>query len=425
MRMNGKCEHTAKVTAQAMRAFGLGFCMLLAISPRIFAQTAPSASQPTVQTGSSRPHSTTALKTRYTLDVAVYQNRVQPVLEKFAREQKLPGATLSFVLDDGRVGSVAVGVSHKADYRPMKPNDRMLAGSIGKTHVSAVALLLMQEGRIALDDKISTWFGKEDWFPRLPNAEQITLRMLMNHTSGIPEHVMMPEFLVAVRKDVERVWRPEELITYVLDKPPLFPAGQGWSYADTNYILVGMIIERVTGRAYYDELRERILRPLKLNDTLPSDQRILPGLISGYTGPQNPFPVPEEVSVDGRCAFHPQMEWTGGGLLSNSADLAQWAKQLYGGDMLHDSTKTLLLQGVKAETRLGPGHSYGLGVIIRHIDRGPAYGHAGWFPGYISIMDYYPELDLAIAFQTNTDVGVHSPIVETLLDEVAKAVTAP
>ena len=364
-------------------------------------------------------------KTRFAREIADYEKIAQRCLDQFAREHALPGATLAFVLDDGRCGAVAYGVTRKTDGRAMKPNDRMLAGSIGKTHVAAVLLQLDEEGKVKLDDKISTWFGKEDWFPRLPNAEQITLRMLMHHSSGIPEHVLMPEFLAAVKKDPEKIWRPAELVSYVLDEPALFPAGEGWSYADTNFILVGMVIERVSGRKYYDLLRERILRPLELKDTFPSDQRVLPGLVSGYTGPRNPFPVPEEVSVDGRVAFHPQMEWTGGGLVSTSPDLARWAKLLYGGDVLKEATKAEMLHGVDAGLRLGPGHKYGLGVILRDSRFGPTCGHSGWFPGYVSVMCYYSKLGVGIAFQTNTDVGMSSPVMEELLDRMAESISTP
>ena len=132
----------------------------------------------------------------------------------------------------------------------MQPSDRMLAGSVGKTYAAAVALQLCEAGRLDLDAKTARWLSDEPWFPRLPNAEQLTLRQLMNHTSGLRDHVWMPDFHAALAADMQRVWRPEELVAYVLDTEPLFPAGAGWSYADTNYILVGMIIERVTGRPF-------------------------------------------------------------------------------------------------------------------------------------------------------------------------------
>jgi D-alanyl-D-alanine carboxypeptidase len=348
----------------------------------------------------------------------------QEQLDEFRERVGAPGATVGFVLQDGRSAAVASGVSNKTTQRPMRPTDCMLAGSIGKTHVAAVLLQLYEERRVDLDTKISHWFGDEEWFAHVPNAEDITLRMLMNHTSGMPEHVTMPEMIAALEVEPQKVWQPEELVAFVLDKDPLFPAGEGWSYADTNYIFVGMIIERVTGRTYYQELADRILKPLGLRDTIPAARQELPGLVSGYTSPQNPFPVPEEVTTNGRVAFNPQMEWTGGGLMTTSLDLARWAHQLYGGNVLKQKTKTLMLQGVPAGPRLGPDHEYGLGVIIRPSAHGPVYGHAGWFPGYISMMAYYADHGLALAIQTNTDTGVSSAALEAFLDELADRLIA-
>jgi len=365
----------------------------------------------------------TEIKSRFSLTVQQYERIAHKHLSAFHDAKDFPGATLAFVLDDGRAGGVAVGVADKRYDAPMAPDSRMLSGSIGKTYVSAVALLLLEEKRLDLDSKISRWLGDDIWFQHLPNADQITLRMLMSHTSGVPDHVHDPEFLAEVLANTEKTWRPEELITYVQDKPPLHPAGAGWSYADTNYILVGMIIERVTGRKYYDVLTERVLKPYGLGDTLPSDQRVLPGLVNGYTLAENQFQIPEEASIDGRCFFHPQMEWTGGGLLSTSPDLARWAKLLYGGDVLKSNTQQQMLQGLLAP-RLGPGHKYGLGVILRSSELGPVHGHGGWFPGYVSIMAYYANLDLALAMQINHDSTAGLAEIEKLLDDVAAAFVA-
>ncbi len=351
---------------------------------------------------------------------AVAQERLDALVARLGA----PGATVGFAWTDGRSGAIASGLSSKTTGTAMQPSDRMLAGSIGKTYVAAVMLQLVEEGRVDLDQRVSHWLGGVAWFPRVPNAGTMTLRQLMNHTSGIPEHVHLPEMMAALRAEPEKVWRPEELVAFVLDHDQLFPAGEGWSYADMNYILVGMIIERVTGRTFYDELADRILKPLELADTIPSDRIELPGLVSGYTSKQSPFPVPEEVCTGGRFAFNPQMEWTGGGLMTSAQDLARWGALLYGGDVVTEATKAEMYQGVVAP-RLGPGHEYGLGVIMRDSALGPAYGHSGWFPGYISMMAYYPDRGLALAVQFNTDVGVPSPALGAFLDELAGAAQRP
>src|SRR5262245_59442876 len=208
--------------------------------------------------------------------------RIQAKLIELRDAGGFPGVTVGVAMPDGRGTSVSIGYSDREAERGLKPADRMLAGSIGKTFVSAVTLQLVEEGKLALSDKIEKWLGKEPWFDRLPNARRITLRMLMNHTSGIREHVLNKDFIKALREQPDKIWKPEELIAFILDSKPLFEAGGGWAYADTNYILVGMIFERVSGKKVYDEVARRILRPFKLEGTAPSDSRAISGLIPGY-----------------------------------------------------------------------------------------------------------------------------------------------
>jgi len=211
--------------------------------------------------------------------MAALRASLQSKLDALHAAGSFPGVTIGFVLPDGRSSSVSTGVADVESKVPLKPSDRMLAGSIGKTYVSAVMLQLVQDGKVNLDTKIDRWFGSESWFPRLPNAKDITLRMLMNHSSGIPEHVLNKNFIAEMKKNPDRIWKHEELVAYILDSK-LFPAGQGWSYADTNYILVGMIFEQVTGKTVYGEVQRRILKPLNLERTIPSDRRILPEVIT-------------------------------------------------------------------------------------------------------------------------------------------------
>jgi D-alanyl-D-alanine carboxypeptidase len=334
---------------------------------------------------------------------AEIRQKVQARLQELRSEAEFPGATVGVVLPDGKSFSVSAGLADVESNTPLKPSDRMPSGSIGKTYVAAVMLQLVEEGRVRLDDRIERWFGREPWFARLPNAREITLGMLMNHTSGIPEHVLKKEFIAKLREGPDKVWTPEELVAYVLDSKPLFPAGQGWSYADTNYILVGMVIERVTKNTYYNELGKRVLKPLKLRDTHPSVSRTLPGVITGYSRPNSPFGFEGRVILDGKFIINPQMEWTGGGLISTSEDLARWAKALYEGRVIKKSSLDRMLAGVEAKT--GPGDRYGLGVQIRQSDWGVSYGHGGWFPGYLSEMEYFPDHRIAIAVQFNTDFG--------------------
>src|SRR5690606_34417756 len=119
----------------------------------------------------------------------------------------------------------------------MKPTDRMLAGSTGKTFAAATALQLVKEGKIGLDDKVSKYLGAEEWFERLPNANDITVRQLMNHTSGLVRYEFKDQFTKDLTANPDKSWRPEELVTYLFGESPPFAAGEGWDYSDTNYIV--------------------------------------------------------------------------------------------------------------------------------------------------------------------------------------------
>ena len=318
--------------------------------------------------------------------------KVQLKLDELHISSKFPGATIGFILPDGRYGSVSTGIADMETKTPLRPSDRLLAGSIGKTFVAAATLLLVQEGKLNLDDKIERWLGEEKWFGQLPNAKDITLRMLLNHSSGIQNHVDDSSFIKALFKNSAKDIKYEELIAYVLNKKPLFAAGKGYNYSDTNYILIGLIVEKATGEALYDEISNKILKPLKLDQTIPSNNLILPQVANGYF--QN-----KPVIVGGKFIVNPQWEWAGGGFASTAEDLARWAKALYAGEVLQKKSLDEMLQS----TTTGEGAGYGLGVEIVQSKWGKGYGHDGEFPGYLSDMRYFPKYKIAVAVQVNSD----------------------
>ena len=326
---------------------------------------------------------------------------VQAKLDELHRNAEFPGATVGFILADGRFASVSAGFSDLENKTPLQPTDKMLAGSIGKTYFAAVVMQLVQEGKLNFDEKIDKWFGREQWFARLPNARDITVRMLMNHTSGLAEYYELKGFIDTLKTKPDLAFKPEILVECVLDNKPLFAAGQGWSYADTNYILVGMIVERITKKSLYSEAEKRILKPLKLTRTIPSNSRTLPGVITGYSMTNSPFGFEGRLIKDGKFIINPQFEWAGGGYASTAEELARWAKALYEGKVFKPAMLEQMLAAVPAKT--GRGDKYGLGVQVRQSNWGISYGHGGWFPGYLSEMEYFPEHKVAIAIQVNTD----------------------
>ena len=334
----------------------------------------------------------------------------QNELDDLRREFGFPGATAAYALSDGTTGVVATGFADIETKAPMRPTSRMLAASIGKTFVSATILGLAQDGRLDLDDPVSRWLGDSPWFDRLPNHDSITIRHLLTHRAGIANHVDAPAFVDAFATNwmkPGKPFEPEHLVEFVLDEPALFAAGEGWSYSDTGYILLGMVIEDVTDRSYFDEVEDQFIGPLNLVRTSPADRRDLPGLAAGYMADDNPFGLPAKTLLgSGSMAWHPAVEWTGGGLVSNSLDLVNWAKALFEGKAMDGPYLDELLRGAPISGEVQDVR-FGAGVAIH--DSGPIgawYSHGGWIPGYTSSLRYYPAQRAAIAFQNNTDIGI-------------------
>ncbi len=332
-------------------------------------------------------------------------------LQRLRTSTDFPGATAAYVQIDGKPHSFAIGLADKERHRDMPSDARMLSGSTGKSFVAALALVLALTGQVDLDAPIAHWLGDEPWFKRLPNGPHITLRQLLRHQSGLPDHVHLPAFAAALKRKIavegpDAALEPTEIIALVLDSPPLFPAGQGYAYSDTNYILAGLIIERATGQHYYQLLHDRFIDPLQLRLTSAADRRHLPGLVPGYIRGPAPFGLPAKVTTDkGALVFNPATEWTGGGLVTHPRDLARWAWLLYHGKALPGDYLNELLATVPKDAaqraRYGTTVAYGLGVTVRDTSLGPAYGHRGWAPGYQSAFEYYPDHDLAVALQIN------------------------
>lgn len=337
---------------------------------------------------------------------------LRDALEALHAEHGFPGATAACVLPDGSVSIAATGLADAEAGTPMRPDARMLAASIGKTLTGAMALALSREGTLGLDDPLADWLGEEPWYERLPNHDAITLRHLLRHRSGLPDHVYDEAFGAefARRLATGGSFAPRELIGYVLDDEPLFPAGEAFAYTDTGYVLLGLVIEMATGERYYEGVARRFLEPIGLAQTTPSDRRDLAGLVPGYLAADNPFGLPAKtLAEDGLLVFHPALEWTAGGFVSTSRDLARWGAALFGGVAMPGDYLRLLLASAPIDPAR-PAARYGLGVAeFRGGHFGDVYGHAGWIPGYTSSLRHYADHGVTIAFQVNTDIGFTEP----------------
>jgi D-alanyl-D-alanine carboxypeptidase len=182
-----------------------------------------------------------------------------------------------------------------------------------------------------------------------------------------------------------------------------------------------MIIEKITGNDYYSELQKRILKPENLEFTYPAVSREIPGLITGYSVHTKDLFVPEKVLLtNGKFAFNPQMEYTGGGIACTASDLACWGEIYYGGKIFSDRALKMLRTSCNQKTNLPDEAGYGFAAFIWNENNQLSYGHTGFFPGYVTIMEYVPDIELSIAMQWNTDNKNPEKSLHQYLNDIKK-----
>jgi D-alanyl-D-alanine carboxypeptidase len=282
---------------------------------------------------------------------------------------------------DAGEGRQWYGASGTADTElPLLADDRFCIGSVTKTFTATVILLLMEEGTVALDDTLA------QWVPSFPGGDGITVRNLLDHTSGLYDYLADPGLAY------DQPWTPEDLAAIAAAHPPEFAPGTDWSYSNTNYLLLGMVAERATGSTWVAEVRSRLLEPLGLEDTYYMGEE-LPGrpLVRGYRGGEDVTHI-----------AHPSVAWSVGGLVSNARDLNRFTRALFGGDVLEPASLTqMVTPTTPSPPDSYPFDDYGLGVPIRHTPHGSCWGHGGGHPGYEVATAYFPDHDTATALLFN------------------------
>jgi CubicO group peptidase (beta-lactamase class C family) len=304
-------------------------------------------------------------------------------LERMTETHGLTGAAVR--VDDPRCGTwkAASGVADRRTGRPMRADLRTRIASITKTFTATAVLGLAGEGRISLDAPV------DRYLPGLIDrngydGRTITVRNLLRHTSGLPDHT---DTFASADEYRFRHFEPEELVDRALTLPR---PESGWHYSTTNYVVAGLIVEKVTGRSLEDEVRRRIIGPLRLGDTY------WPGDETRIRGPHAHGYVREERDGTVRWADYTEMNttaaWAGGALISSARDLDVFFGALLGGRLLPPALLAEMKRTVPADPdRVWEGASYGLGLIGTPLRCGGAWwGHAGGIDGYITVSGVAP-----------------------------------
>ncbi|WP_141578549.1 serine hydrolase [Actinomadura sp. WMMA1423] len=282
--------------------------------------------------------------------------RLRQVVERLSGPDGAPGALARFDDRHGRRTATG-GVADIRTGAPVDPRSRFRIGSLTKPFVATVVLQLAGEGRVELDAPV------ERYLPGVVRGAagdgEITVRQLLQHTSGLPD-VLKYMSPLEILNDPLRHWEARDLVDIALPHRREFEPGRGWGYSNTNYLLAGMVIERVTGHPYGQEIRRRVIRPLGLHDTsVPTDAPDIPGPHPhGYVRPES-----ELVDI---TLLNPTVGGAAGGMISSASDLDRFMAALLRGRLLRPAQMREML--TPRSTGRASGSKYGLGLEWIPVD---------------------------------------------------------
>jgi D-alanyl-D-alanine carboxypeptidase len=313
-------------------------------------------------------------------------------LEDSVRANDIHGAQATVLIPGRLAWHGATGLNGSND--PMRPGLLIGTGSISKMYTAVAALRLIDRGVLALDDTVG------QWFPGTPNVDPaITLERLLQQTSGIADYGAAPDFADSILADLQRVWTPEELLGFV--GPPLFAPGAGWNASNTNSLLLGVIVAQESGRSLGDFMREE-LWPGRTHSWLAGD------------GPP-PAEVATQWGSDGQgnlydysaLYFGPALFSARHEVQASSADLADFARRLFDGDLLSPALRTAMLTIVPDDGRIAGQTGGGLGIRRYHMLGRTLYGHSGGTPNSSALVLFDPATGVVAAMSINQDGVSH------------------
>lgn len=326
---------------------------------------------------------------------ATTETALASALDSIRAGAALPGIQAAIVFPDGSTWTGQSGVGVITTAAPVTADTLFSVASITKTFVATLAIRLAGRGTIGLDDPLSRYV------PSYPNAAAITLRELLSHTSGIHDLFTSPGMSDDILANPSRIWTPQEVLARI--GKPYFAPGKGYYYSNTNYVLLGLVVEKATHRNLAALVREEFLTPLGLSHTfLQTEERTVGVVAHGYNGSaakpvdlsigQTMVPFTSEVTAcSSACA-----------IVSSAQDLARWGSALYGGGVLDAAEMASMLDTTAAL----PYPSFiprGLGAEVINLGGRIAWGHRGHLDGFDGSMMYMPESGLTIVVQANAE----------------------
>jgi D-alanyl-D-alanine carboxypeptidase len=325
------------------------------------------------------------------LDPAL-QKKLEAAFGKSFREGGAPGAIAAVRTPEGTWVSTR-GVADLSSGKPMRADMHQRIGSVTKPFTSTLLLQAEAEGLLSLNDTI------DQYVKGVPNGDEITLRQMANMASGIANYTDNKRMWAKVVSNPEQVWRPQQLARIGIKDSPVFDPGEGWQYSNTNYILLGLVLEQVTGKPLERLYNKQIIKPLHLKETSfpdAADSSIPDPHAQGY------FLESQDAKPLNATEWNPSWGWAAGGMISTAEDMLLFGHALGTGEGLlppkQQAERLDLDSFITNDTR---DAGYGLGLTY---DRG-WFGHGGDIPGYNTQLFYHPGLEATVVVEVNSNIA--------------------
>lgn len=350
---------------------------------------------------------------------------LQARLDRIRERLSIPGVSVAILWDDGRQWLGASGLRNVRAGDAMTTGTAFALASISKTMTAGVVLQLVEEGRLSLDERVA---------PLLPGYDlhrKVTVRELLDHTSGIPDYFLNAKIDRPLQADKAAAWTPEQTWTFVAPPEKRFRPGRVWLYSNSNYLLLGQLVEAITGRSLASEVRDRILDPLSMESTwYQAVEAPRAGGTQGYRllpttgGGLRPVAVAKLSDV---MPFRSVVTAAAGAgsVAATALDTARWMRAYAGGDLLGPEIQGEMLADVARTKALDAEIPYGLGIQALPIAGRPALGHSGRFLGFRNVVRYLPGEGVTVAVLTNQGLQDPARIAEGLLKVVLPPLPEP
>jgi D-alanyl-D-alanine carboxypeptidase len=358
--------------------------MALAVTAVVLVATSGCADESKPQSSTASPPATS--ETAKPMNDALAQ-RLDAAVNQAMTAAGIPGAIVGIWGPDGDYVR-AFGVADKTTREPMKADFYSRIGSVTKTFTVTAVLQLADQGKLRLDDPIA------EFVDGVPLGDKITLRQLARMQSGLFNYSASPEFQQAMFADPRHPFTPRELLNYALAQPNQFPPGEGFEYCNTNTILLGLVVQKVSGQPLNAYIEDQILAPLGMSHTsFPTTNAFPEPHAQGYT--VQTADGKETTATD----WDPSWGWAAGAMISTLDDMRIWAPALATGKLLTPQMQEQRLQTV-GQPGMPPQDGYGLGIF----NLGGWIGHNGSLPGYQTVTVYLPQKQTTLVIMINTDI---------------------